>query len=132
MLGIERPDVEVLDAVPPVRVVQRGALAQGPAEEAAGVPAGALRIPPEQIRLGVGGQRVQPKQISSFDLHQRPIRIQRHTAILSRPVSIHPMLQRSVCGMCVRSQDTMTWISMHATLAIRPGTPMIARTLTSR
>jgi hypothetical protein len=28
-----------------------------------------------------------------------------------------------VRGMCVRSQDTMAWISMHATLAIRPGAP---------
>ncbi len=41
VLGIEGPDVEVLDAVPFVHVVQRSALAQGPAQEAAGVSAGA-------------------------------------------------------------------------------------------
>jgi hypothetical protein len=34
--------------------------------EATGVPARALRIPPERIRLGVGGKPCQPKQVSSF------------------------------------------------------------------
>jgi hypothetical protein len=34
---------------------------------AASIPAGAVRIPPEQIRLGVGGQRGEPKQVSYFD-----------------------------------------------------------------
>jgi hypothetical protein len=29
-------------------------------------------------------------------------------------------------------QDTVAWISMHATLAIMPGTPTMARTLMSR
>jgi len=57
MLGIEGPDVEVLDAVRLVYVMQGSALAQGAAQEAAGVSAGALRIPLEQVRLGVGGQR---------------------------------------------------------------------------
>ena len=78
--------------------MQGSALAQGPAQETAGVPAGALRIPPEQIRLGVGGQRGQPKQVSSFDPRQRPIRILGHTATLSRPEPIHPMPQQSVCA----------------------------------
>ena len=50
ILGIEGPDVEVLDAVPFVHVVQGSALAQGPAQEAAGVPARPLRVPPEQLR----------------------------------------------------------------------------------
>jgi len=61
-----------------------------------------LRIPPEQIRLGVGGQRGQPKQVSSFDPRQRPIRILGHTAILSWRVPIHPMLQPSVTAMSGR------------------------------
>jgi hypothetical protein len=55
-------------------------------------------MPPEQIRLGVGGQCGESKQVSSFDPRQRPIRILGHTAILSRQVPIHPMLQRSVRG----------------------------------
>jgi hypothetical protein len=68
--------------------VQGSALAQGPAQEATRVPAGAMRIPPEQVRLGVGGKHGQPKQVSSFDPRQRPIRILGHTAILSRRVPI--------------------------------------------
>lgn len=67
MLGVEGPDVEVLDARSFVRVVQGSALAQGTAQEAPGVPAGTLRIPPEQLRLGVGGQFGQPKQVSYLD-----------------------------------------------------------------
>ena len=35
--------------------------------------------------------------VSSFDPHQRPIRILGDTAILSRRVPIHPMLQRPAC-----------------------------------
>jgi hypothetical protein len=76
--------------------VQGSALAQGPAQETTGVPAGALRIPLEQIRLSVGGQRGQSKQVSSSDPRQRWIRILRHTTILSRRVPIDPMPQRSV------------------------------------
>src|ERR1022692_1255415 len=74
-------------------------LAQGSAQEAASVPAGTLRIPPEQLRLGVGSQRGESKQVSDFDPRQRPIRIPGHAAILSRRVPIHPMPQRAVCGM---------------------------------
>jgi hypothetical protein len=62
------PSWSVLDAVPFIYVVQGSALAQGPAEEAAGVSAGDLRIPLEQARLGVGGQRGESEQVSSFDL----------------------------------------------------------------
>src|SRR5215471_5295805 len=105
MLSMEGPDVEVLDAVPSVHVVQGSALAQGPAQETAGVPARAVRIPPEQIRPGVGGKRGQPKQVSSFDPRQRPVRILGHTAMLSRRVPIHPIPQRSVCGMSGKSVD---------------------------
>jgi hypothetical protein len=70
ILGIEGPDVEVLDAVPFVHVMQGRALAQGPAQEAAGVPAGPLRLPPEQLRLGLGGQRGESKQVGYFDPRQ--------------------------------------------------------------
>ncbi|HYX62044.1 MAG TPA: hypothetical protein VE888_23855, partial [Streptosporangiaceae bacterium] len=91
-------DVEVLDAVPLVHVVQSGALAQGPAQKATGVSAGALRIPPEQVCLGVGGQRGQPEQISSFDPRQRSIRILGHTGMLPQLTPIYPMPQSSVCG----------------------------------
>jgi hypothetical protein len=74
--------------------VQGSTLAQGPAQEAVGIPAGALRIPPEQIRLDVSGQCGQSKQVSSFDLRQRPIRILGHTVTLSRPVPVHPIGMR--------------------------------------
>jgi hypothetical protein len=76
--------------------MQSRALAQGPAQEAPGVPAGTLRIPPEQLGLGVGGQRGQPEQVSCFDPLQRPIRASGHAAILSRPTPIHPVPQRTV------------------------------------
>jgi hypothetical protein len=89
MLGIEGPDVEVLDAVALVHVVQGSALARGPAQEAHGVPARAGRIPREQLRLGVGGQRGESKQVSYFDPRERPIRTPGHAAILSRRVPIH-------------------------------------------
>jgi hypothetical protein len=69
--------------------VEGSALAQGPAQEAAGVPAGALRIPPEQLRLRVGSQRSESKQVSYFDPRQRPIRITGNAAILSRLAPIH-------------------------------------------
>jgi hypothetical protein len=68
-----------------------------PGSGSTGIPARALRIPPEQLRLSVSGQRGQSKQVSSFDPHQRPIRMLGHTTILSRRVPIHPMPQRSVC-----------------------------------
>src|SRR6266568_5212069 len=77
ILGIEGPDVEVLDAVLPVHVVQGSALAQGPAQETTGISAGAVRIPPEEPGLGLGGQRSESKQVSYFDSRQRPIRIRR-------------------------------------------------------
>src|ERR1700678_1103415 len=38
MLGIEGPDIEVLDAVFPVHIVQRSALAQCPAQQTSGIP----------------------------------------------------------------------------------------------
>jgi hypothetical protein len=50
--------------------VQGSALAQGTAQEAPGVPAGTLRIPPEQLRLGVSGEACQSKQVSYFDPRQ--------------------------------------------------------------
>jgi hypothetical protein len=60
--------------------VQGSTLAQGPAQEAASIPAGVVRIPPEQLRLGVGSQGGQPKQVSILDPRQRPIG---HVAILT-------------------------------------------------
>jgi hypothetical protein len=90
MLGVEGPDVEILDAVAPVHVVQGSALAQGPAQEPSGVPAGSLRIPAEQLRLGISRQRGQPKQVSYLDPRHRPIRIHGHAAILSRRAPILP------------------------------------------
>jgi hypothetical protein len=100
--GRKRPDVEVLHAVASVHVVPGSALAWSPAQEAPGVPARALRIPAEQLCLGVGGQRGQPTQVSYFDTRKRPIRVRGHTAILSRRTPIHPMPQRTVCGRCGR------------------------------
>jgi hypothetical protein len=70
ILGIEGPDVEVLDAVLFVHVMQGSALAQGPTQEAAGVSAGPSRLPPEQARLGLGSQRGESKQVGYFDPRQ--------------------------------------------------------------
>jgi hypothetical protein len=98
ILGIEGPDVEVLDAVALIHIVQGSALAQGTTQEAADVPAGTLRISPEQFRLCVCSQRGESKQVSYFDPRQRPIRIPGHAAILSRRVQIRPMTQRVACG----------------------------------
>jgi hypothetical protein len=50
--------------------MQGSALAQGPAQEAAGVPAGALRLSPEQLPFGVGGQRGESKQVGYFNPRQ--------------------------------------------------------------
>ena len=82
MLGVEAPDVEVLDAILPVHVVQGSALAQGPAEQAVGIAAGAARIALEQLGLGIGGQRGEVQKVSSVDTGQRPIDVLGHAAIL--------------------------------------------------
>ena len=50
-----------------MHVVQRRTLAQGPAQQAAGIAAGALWMPPDEVRLGVGSQRGQSAQVSEFD-----------------------------------------------------------------
>jgi hypothetical protein len=39
-------------------------------KEAAGVPARPLRLPPEQLRFGLGGQRGESKQVGYFDPRQ--------------------------------------------------------------
>jgi len=83
-LGVEGPDVEVLDAVLVVQIVQGSALAQRPAQQATGVSSGAVWIPPEQFGLCVGGQRSESKQVSYLDPRQRPIGVPTHVAILSR------------------------------------------------
>jgi len=41
-----------------------------------------LRIPPEQFRFSVGGQRGESKRVSYFDPGKRPIRIAGHAAML--------------------------------------------------
>ena len=64
--------------------MQGSALTQGPAQQTTGISAGAVLIPPEELGLGVGSQRGESKQVSHFDPRQRPIRIRRHAAILSR------------------------------------------------
>jgi hypothetical protein len=73
-----------LDAVLLVHVVQGSALAQGPAQQTADIPAGAVRMPPEEPGLGVGGQRGESKQVCCFDPRQRPVHIRRHATIVSR------------------------------------------------
>ena len=99
ILGIEGPDVEVLDPVFPVHVVQGSALAQGPAQETTGIPARAVRISPEEPGLGVAGQRGESEQVSYLNSRQRPIRIRGHATILSRQRRIHPMPPRAMRGM---------------------------------
>jgi hypothetical protein len=77
-LGVEGPDVEVLDAVLPVHVVDRSALAQGPAQQAAGIAAGTLRVVFEELGLGIGGQRGKAQKVSYVDTGQRPIQVLEH------------------------------------------------------
>jgi hypothetical protein len=85
ILGVEGPDIEVLDAVFPVQVVQGSTLAESPAQQTTGISSGAVRIPAEELGLCVGGQGCESKQASYFDPRQRPIAIRAHAAILSRP-----------------------------------------------
>ncbi len=110
IVGIEGPDVEVLDAVLLVHVVQGSTLAQGPAQETTGISAGAVRIPPEELGLGVGGQRGESKQVSYFDPRQRAIRIRRHAAILSAAGSIRCRHERSAAEECAQ---------LHRPLSVR-------------
>jgi hypothetical protein len=70
MPGIEGPDVEVPDAVLPVHVVQGSALAQGPAQQAAGIAAGTARIALEELGFGIGGQRGETQKVNSVDAGQ--------------------------------------------------------------
>jgi hypothetical protein len=56
-LGVEGPDIEVLDTVPPVDVVHGGALAQRPAQLTAGIPARALRVPLVHFLVVTGSVR---------------------------------------------------------------------------
>ena len=58
-----------------------------PAQETTGIPAGAVRIPPEEPGLGAGGQRGESKQVSCLDPRQR----------LVLGVA-HPMPPRAVCA----------------------------------
>jgi hypothetical protein len=82
MLGIERPDVEVLDPVLPIHVVQGSALAQGSAEQPVGVAAGTARIALEELGLGIVSQRGETQKVSYLDTGQRPIHVFGHSAIL--------------------------------------------------
>ncbi len=84
MLSVEGPDVEVLDAICPIYEVQGRTLAQGAAQETAGVAARALRIPLEQFRLRVGGQLGESNQVSQFDPRLRPLWFPCHLAMLSQ------------------------------------------------
>jgi CBS domain-containing protein len=85
MLGVEGPDIEVLDAVFPVQVVQGSTLAESPAQQTTGISSGPVRIPAEELGLCVGGQGCKSKQVSYFDPRQRPIATRAHATILSRP-----------------------------------------------
>ncbi len=82
MLGVEGPDIEVLDAVLPVDVMQGSALAQGPAQQAAGIAAGTARTALEELGLNLGSQRGEAQKVSYIDAGQRPIHILGHSAIL--------------------------------------------------
>jgi hypothetical protein len=99
VLGVEGPDVEVLDTVASVHMLQGSALAKGPAQEATGMPARTVRIPLEQLRLSIGRQRGQSKQVGYFDPRQRLICIFRYPAIPSRLAPIYLMPQQTGCGM---------------------------------
>ena len=89
MLGIEGPDVEVLDAVASVHVVQGSALAQSSAKQAASIAAGTARITLEELDLGIVSQRGEMQKVSYLDMGQRPIHVLGHSAIL--PPKRRPM-----------------------------------------
>jgi hypothetical protein len=82
MLGVEGPDVEVLDAVLPVHVVQGSALAQGSAQQAAGIAARTVRVALEEFGFGLGSQRGEAQKVTYVDSGQRPIHVLGHAAIL--------------------------------------------------
>ena len=67
LLGVEGPHVEVLDAVPPVDVVQGSALAQRPAQQAASIAAGSAWMAPEQLGLSLSGQRSEAQKVGYLD-----------------------------------------------------------------
>ncbi|HEX2322085.1 MAG TPA: hypothetical protein VHJ18_24150 [Streptosporangiaceae bacterium] len=60
-LGVERPDIEILDSGAAVQVVQRATLAQRPTEEPALEPACTVRAAGEQIAFVVAGDRSEPR-----------------------------------------------------------------------
>jgi hypothetical protein len=83
--------------------VQGSALAERRAQETTGIPAGAVRIPSEDLGLGVSGQRSESKQVSCVDPRQRPIRIRRHAAILSQQLPELSDTATVVYAMCERA-----------------------------
>src|SRR5258708_33104945 len=62
--GVERPDVEILDPVPAVHVVERGALAKRAAQKTPGVAPRAVRLARKQICLGLTGNLAQSLQVA--------------------------------------------------------------------
>ena len=81
MLGVEGPDIEVLDAVLPVDVVQGSTLAQRPAQQAAGIATGTARMAAEQLGLSLSGQCSEAQKVGYLDAGRRPIQILGHSAI---------------------------------------------------
>jgi hypothetical protein len=81
VLGVERPDVEVLDAGVFVHVVLGGSLTQCAGQQAASVPAGAGRVARKQHGFGVSRSVCKAQQVCSVDSDEGPISLT-HTAIL--------------------------------------------------
>jgi Bacitracin resistance protein BacA len=104
MLGVEGPDVEVLDAVLPVHVMQGSALAQGAAQQTADIAAGATRIALEKPGLRISAQSREAQKVSYFDTGQRPIHVLGHAAILPPKLRIDARPRRATCGRRVRGQ----------------------------
>jgi hypothetical protein len=101
MLGVEGPNVEILDAVLPVQIVQGRALAQRPAQQPARIASCTLRVPSEQSGFNFSRENSEPDEIGHLNPRQRAC-VCRHTKMLSRggtarflgyTVTIHPLIK---------------------------------------
>jgi hypothetical protein len=89
--GVERPDVEVLDAIRSVQIVEGSPLAQRPAHEPAGVAPRTPRVAREQSCFDIRSELGQSQEIIPVDARERSPVMGRH---LSRIPSRDPAASR--------------------------------------
>src|ERR1017187_1237505 len=68
--GVERPDVEILDAVLLVHVMEGGTLAQSPAQQSASVAPGSVWMAAKYSGLGLSCQSRQAVEVGPVDARQ--------------------------------------------------------------